>query len=108
MRIRATGGERNTGVLRLRLRMTAKNKQRQVQKQIPPLRYGMTKSWRCGMTKRRAGIYIYWMGGSGPRPSLMRARESGTILVCQPLSDCSFCIAAMLCASHVPVGEPER
>ena len=44
----------------------------------------------------------------GPRPSLMRARESGTILVCQPLSDCSFCMAAMLCASQEPVAWPER
>src|SRR6185437_1701409 len=43
----------------------------------------------------------------GPRPSLMRARESGVILVCQPLSFWYFTIAACVSASHCPVGLPQ-
>jgi hypothetical protein len=55
-----------------------------------------------------------WLAGAlleavlGPRPSLMMARESGTILVCQPLSACNFSIAAWVCASQWPLGSPER
>jgi len=44
----------------------------------------------------------------GPRPSLMRARESGVILVCQPLSAWSFSMAAADCASQTPEGSPVR
>ena len=44
----------------------------------------------------------------GPRPSLMMARESGTSLVCQPLSACSFSIAAWVSASQWPLGPPVR
>jgi len=43
-----------------------------------------------------------------PRPSLMMARESGTSFVCQPLSPCSFSIAAWVPASQWPLGSPER
>jgi len=42
----------------------------------------------------------------GPRPSLMMARESGTSLVCQPLSACSFSIAAWVSASQWPLARP--
>lgn len=37
---------------------------------------------------------------AGPRPSLMIARESGTNLVCQPLSLWNFCMAASVPASQ--------
>ena len=36
----------------------------------------------------------------GPRPSLMIARESGINLVCQPLSDWNFCMAASVASSQ--------
>ena len=42
----------------------------------------------------------------GPRPSLIMARESGTSLVCHPLSACSFSIAACVCVSQCPLGSP--
>src|SRR5690242_1046521 len=38
----------------------------------------------------------------------MRARESGTTLVCQPLSPWYFTRAAWVRASHEPVGSPVR
>ena len=57
---------------------------------------------------------VAWLAGElpeavlGPRPSLMMARESGTSLVCQPLSACSFSIAACVSASQWPLGAPVR
>ena len=44
------------------------------------------------------------VGFCGPSPSLIKARESGVILVCQPLSACIFCIAAAVWLSHWPDG----
>ncbi len=55
-----------------------------------------------------APVPVLGLGASGPRPSLIKARESGVTLLCHPLSDCSFCIAEIVFASHVPVGSPVR
>ena len=45
---------------------------------------------------------------AGPRPSLIMARESGTSLVCQPLSLWNFCMAASVPESQWPEGSPVR
>ena len=44
----------------------------------------------------------------GPRPSLIRARESGTSFVCQPLSAWTLVMAATEAASQWPLGSPVR
>src|ERR1700760_2138387 len=43
---------------------------------------------------------------SGPRPNLIRARESGAILVCQPWSPWNLSMAAWVSASHREEGSP--
>ena len=45
---------------------------------------------------------------SGPKPSLIKARESGVSLVCQPLSAWNLVIASLVDWSQTPVGSPLR
>src|SRR5262249_16754946 len=44
----------------------------------------------------------------GPRPSLIKALESGTVFVCQPLSAWNFSIAFCDAWSQTPVAFPSR
>jgi hypothetical protein len=45
---------------------------------------------------------------SGPSPSLISARESGTDLVCQPLAPWKRAKASFVDWSQLPVGSPAR
>ena len=65
----------------------------------------LPSSWGDGMLAVSGFSRPLW---SGPRPSLMRARESGVILVCQPLSAWYLVRASFVDWSHVPVGSPLR
>src|SRR5215471_14206005 len=65
-------------------------------------------------TPSSCGLGIFAVSGfnrplwSGPRPNLIRARESGVILVCQPLSAWNLTMASLDDWSQTPVGSPFR